>query len=324
MRLKRWLIACCALALAACGGATAPAPTGPVTVRLPVAYIAHVQFAPFYVAVERGYFARENIAIEFDYKFETDGVKLVAANALPFALASGEQVVLARAQGLPVTYVLQWYCTYPIAVFAPTSLGLRSAADLKGKRVGLPGLFGATYVGWRAWLAQEGVRESDVRQEVIGFTQREAVQQGRVDAAVGYANNEPVALAASGFPVDVIVLGERVPLVGNGLITNETVLRDNPALVRGMTRAILAGVRDSLADPDAAMRIAARHVEGLSADDPVQRKVLQASLALMQAPGCPGPTSPAHWASTQAALIEMGQLDRALDPTTFYSNDYLP
>lgn len=148
--------------------------------------------------VEKGYFAAEGIQIDFDYKFETDGVKLVGANALPFAVVSGEQVVLARAQGLPVKYVAQWYHTFPVAVFSLASSGIRTPADLKGKRIGLAGFFGATYVGWRAFLAANGLSEADVKQEAIGFTQREAVQQGKVDAAVGYVNNEPVALARAG------------------------------------------------------------------------------------------------------------------------------
>lgn len=314
-----------AATLAMAGCAAAPPPAAPMTVvRLPMGYVPNAQYAPFYVAVDKGYFAREGIQIEFDYKFETDGVKLVGANALPFAVVSGEQVVLARSQGLPVKYVAQWYHTFPVAVFSLASSGIRTPQDLKGRKIGLPGFFGASYVGWRAFLTANGLNEADVRQEAIGFTQREAVASGKVDVAVGYVNNEPVALAESGLPVTVFVVGEKANLVANGLMTNEETLKSNPGLVRGMARALMAGVADTLKDPDGALAISTKYVEGLSASDPVQRKVMQATVEMMRTPGRQGASTAAAWETTQATLLAMGQIPRALDPAVYFSNDYLP
>lgn len=299
--------------------AAAPANT---RVRLPMGYIPNVQYAPFYVAVEKGYFADEGIDLEFDYKFETDGVKLVAANELPFAVVSGEQVVLARSQGLPVKYFAEWYRKFPITIFSLKDKNILKPEDLKGKTVGLPGFFGATYVGWKAFADKNGLTENDVKLEEIGFTQAAAVQQGKVDAAVGYIVNEPIMLAQSGFPVNVFNVGEEVDMVANGLMTNETVLKEKPALVQGMSNALLKGIRDTIANPDEAMEIASKYVEGLKADDATQKQVLLATVELMK--GDPlGVSSPEAWENTQATLLSMGQIKEKMDVNSFFTNEFV-
>ncbi len=318
----------CAIALSGCALPAPPPragapPAGLTRIRLPMSYIPNVQFAPFYVAVERGYFAEAGIEIEFDYSFETDGVKLVAAGDLPFAVVSGEQVVLARAQGLPIKYFVQWYRRFPIAIFSLKERNITKPEDLKGKTVGVPGFFGATYVGWRAFLDAHGLSEGDINVQEIGFTQAAAVQQGKVDAAVGYIVNEPIVLEANGFAVNVFRVGDQVDMVANGLITNEKTIEENPALVRGMARAVLRGIRDTLADPDAAMRISAKFVEGLQPDDPIQKRVLQATIELMK--GEPlGASTAAAWEKTQDVLLKMGQVRTKLDVDAYFTNAFLP
>ena len=56
-------------------------------------------------------------------------------------------------------YVAAWYQQYPVSVVAKSELGILIPQDLKGKKIGLPGLFGANYVGLRALLSEAKMSE---------------------------------------------------------------------------------------------------------------------------------------------------------------------
>ena len=306
-------------ALTACIG-TETTVQEPTTIRLPMGYVADPQYAPFYVAVDRGYFAEEGLAIEFDYSFETDGIALVGAGELPLAVASGEQILLARAQGLPVVYVMQWWQDFPVAIAALAEAGIREPADLAGRNVGVPGFFGASYVGLVGLLSANGMTLDDIDANEIGFNQVESLLTGQSEAIVVYINNEPVQLRQRGEVIDVIAVADYVDLVANGFLTNEQTIAENPELVQRFINAFMRGLRDTLADPDAAYEISKKFVEGL---DDSRKGVLEASLPLWGTEPL-GRTDPASWAVTQDVLIEMGLLTGPLpDLGAVYTNEFV-
>jgi NitT/TauT family transport system substrate-binding protein len=290
-------------------------------------YIPDVQFAPFYVAAEKGYFVAEGIAIEFVTQFENDSAPLLGINDLQFANISAEQVLQARAQGLPLVYVAAWYQKFPIAVVARQSLGLASPADLKGQTIALPGLFGASYVGVRALLKTANVTESEVTLNAIGFNQVSVFTANEADIVVGYANNEPVQLAASGQALTIFNVADYAALASNGMVTNEQTIKANPALVRGMVRALLRGLADTIANPDEAFELSKKYVEALTNADAAttatQRQVLAASIELWKAERL-GHINPQGWDNTQATLLDMGLLTAPLDVRQAFTNEFVP
>jgi len=292
-------------------------------IRLPMGFIPNVQYAPFYMALEQGYFQENGIELEFDYSYETDGVALVGAEDLQFALVSGEQVLLARAQDLPIVYVYGWWQDFPVGVVAKVEEGIRTPADLAGKRIGLPGLFGANYIGLRALLNEAGLAEDDVILDSIGFNQVEALATDQEQAVVIYANNEPIQLAALGYDIDLIPVADYLQLASNGLITNEATIANNPDLVRRMTQAIGRGLTDVLADPDQAFEVSKKYVENLDqANQDIQREVLDASITFWKAEQL-GYTAPQAWENMQAILLDMGLLSQALDLKQAYTNEFI-
>ena len=293
-------------------------------IRLPMGYIPNIQYAPFYVAVEKGYFKDAGIEIEFDYSFETKGVELVAAGELPFAVVSGEQVLLARAQGLPVTYVAAWYQQYPVSVVAKSELGVLVPQDLKGKKIGLPGLFGASYIGLRALLNAGKLTEADVTLDAIGFNQVELMAANQQDIIVGYAANEPLQLRAQGIAVTEIRVADYAQLAANGLLASEKVIAENPDLVRAFVGAFLKGLKDTIANPDEAFKISESYIPNFTdLDADVQKQVLEVSIEQWKTERL-GYSDPQAWENMQNVLLDMGLIAEPLDLSKAFTNEFVP
>lgn len=306
------------------GEVATPATTlTPVT--LAMGYIPSVQFAPFYVAQARGYFQDAGLDVTFRYGFESDLLKLVGANELQFMIGSGEEVILGRSQGLPVRYVMRWYRKFPVVLFAKASQGITSPADLVGKQVGLPGLFGASYVGWEAIVYASGLDATKVRLQSIGFTQASAVSQGQVDAAMDYVVNGPVQLRLAGEDVTVIPVADFIDLPSNGIITNDKTIAERPDLVQALVAAIMRGLADTLAEPDAAFELSLQAVpEAAGSQTPVSRAIFDESVKLWRAePGQLGRSDPAAWAAAASFMQQMGLIQTAVDAGDLFTNEFI-
>ncbi len=324
MRKFAVLIMILALVLTACGTTQAAAPGKLVHVKLPVGYIPNIQFAPLYVAIDKGYFKDAGIEIEFDYSLETDAVSLVGANNMQFAVVSGEQVLLARAQGLPIVYVCAWYQKYPVAVISKVDQGIKTTADLRGKKIGLPGLFGANYIGLDALLFSAGLTEKDVTLDSIGFNQVAAIAADKDQAASVYTANEPIQLESQGYKLNEIRVADAVELASNGIITNEQTLSKNPDLVRRMVGAFLKGLSDTIANPDEAYNISKKYVPNLDKQDrATQMEILNKSIGLWKADRL-GWSDPKAWQNMQDTLLKMALLKQPLELNKAFTNEFVP
>lgn len=314
-----------ALVISGCASPKSTNEAGALTkVNLPLGYIPNIQFAPLYVAVEKGYFREAGFEVEFDYKRETDGVALVGAGELPFAVVSGEQVLLARAQGLPVTYVAAWYQQYPVSVVAKSEAGVLIPQDLKGRKIGLPGLYGANYIGLRALLGAGRLSEKDVTLDSIGFNQVETMAAGTQDIVVGYTANEPIQLRSRGIAVTEIRVADYVQLAANGILTSEKFLAENPDLVRAFVGAFVRGLEYSIANPEDAYALSEPHIPNFAdLDVTVQKQILATSIEQWQADRL-GYANPQAWENMQDVLLDMGLLTEKLDLSKAFTNEFIP
>ena len=321
--MKKFFIAILFVVLLTVGSVFAAEPD---SFTLPCGFVPSVQFAPLYVGLENGYFAEENIDLELDHSMEIDTVALVGAGRLPFGICSGEQVLLAREQGLPLVYITNWYQNYPVGVIALKESGIASMEDLKGKRVGIPMLSGASYIGFEAMLGLSGMKDSDVKLESVGYTQSELLVTGKIDAAVIYTTNEPEQLKALGYDFNLFTVADMTSMVGNGLVTNESMIKDDPELVGRMVRAFVRSIRRTRENPQEAFEICKKYVDGLAdaEDQDLQMQVLLRSADYYDAgPLGFGFSDPQAWENMAAVLKDLGMYSNP-DTSAAFTNDFIP
>ncbi|WP_407569811.1 ABC transporter substrate-binding protein [Deinococcus altitudinis] len=304
--------------LAATASQHAAAQSAARTVNIGLGYIPNVQFTPFYVADKLGYFKAEGLNVKYQHGYVSELMPLLLQGKLDFVVGDPEDAIFARTQGADVKYVMAMYQKIPVTVFSLPARKIGSVADLKGKTVGIPGTFGSSYFALGALLDSGKLRESDIRLASIGFTQLEAVRSGKVDAAVGYVNNEVVQLAAAGIKADTLDVTAAYPMVGVGLMTTGKTLND--ALAKKVVRAAQRGLKFTVASPAAAFKLA-QPVFGTGGGN---LDVLRASVPLMQSPVTAssglGFSDPAAWSKAVAYLQKSGKVPASFRPTDFYSN----
>lgn len=348
-----------ALALAACGtptpgpqvGSNTPGPLQEGTARpatggtpgtlkkvtIALGYIPDVQFAPFYVALRKGYYRDEGLEVTLRNGIVEDLVRELGtgANNVNFAAVSGDELIPARIAGVPVKYVMTWYRQYPVAAASIVGKGptLDSPADLRGKVVGIPGPYGANYIGLQALLRAGGLTLQDVQIKNIQFTQVVSLAQGQVDVAMVYAANEPTQLRSQGFEVSTLLVSDYAQLAANGLATNEKTLKEDPDLVRRVVRATLKGMESTEEDPEGAFQESLKQIPELSRNESTQvleRQKLTETLKLMQPkPGDPAANQPRGWIDadvwekTQDALFDFGIIKKKMDVGEMFTNEFV-
>ena len=259
-----------------------PAPSAsaaPVKLVVGLGYIPSVQFAPFYYADQAGYYADAGLSVEFQNKIDPDLITLVGQGAIDIGIGDGTSVIPAASQGIPVKYIATLYGQFPDIVFAKASSGITSAADLKGRKIGTPGRYGGGWIMLEALLGSAGLTTTDVDiVEYPDFTQRAAVEQGSVDAATGFSNNEPVQLELDGSKAVVLHIDQITPLPGPGLIAAARTLADKHEAVARFVAATLRAMNAIKLNPQVGLDAAIKTVPELASARDAQLAILKATI----------------------------------------------
>ncbi len=323
MSPSRVALTALALVLAACTEAS-PIPSSAASgqlrsVSVLLGFRPDVQFAPFYLAQQDGYFADAGLQVTIEHS--DDVLRLVADGQAEFGVADATDVMIARTAGIPIKYVSTLYGHFPVAIIGGPDMVPSEPAGLAGLRIGTPGRFGSSWHALLALLDAGGFTEDDVMiREYPAFNQVEGLLNGDVDVITGFRVNEPLQLEAQDFEVAVMTVDEFVPLPGPGIVAGDELLASERGLMIDFTSAVARAQATIAQDLDTGLEAAMAEVPAIGENQATARAVLAATVELWtDAAGHIDPSIDEEvWRSGYETLNGLGLIDRAVPVDDMY------
>lgn len=323
-------IAALALGVSACSSDAPAAPGERLTIGL--TYTPNIQFSPFYVAVEQGYFDEVGLDVELRHHGQSEDLfGALQQGTEDVVYAGGDEIVQARSNDTDVVSIGTLYNAYPAVLIVPADSPIQTAADVRGHSIGTPGPFGQTYFALLSLLQSSGMTEADIDLQSIGFTQQAALTSGKVDGVMGFVNNDAVQFEQAGFPVRVIEVqaADREQLVGPAIgAAQATVDGRGDALAR-MMQALKKATEFAIANPQQTVDLSAAHIPTLTTDEAKAAALatLEATVPLLQpAAGAPlFQNRPEVWSAMAGFMAGNGLLgERPIVAEEAYTNAFVP
>jgi len=212
--------------------------------------------ALFLVPVAKGYFKAEGLNVVVDAGNGSGGtVTRVASGTYDMGFADLAALMEFHANNPNVpnkpVAVMMVYNNTPAAVMALKKSGIKTPADLNGKKLGAP-VFDAGRKAFPIFAKANNV--SNVAWTSMDPPLRETMLvRGDIDAITGFSFTSILNLEARGVKAEEIVVMPYpqygVKLYGNVIIAGEDFLKKNPEAVKRFLKAFSKGVKDVVADP---------------------------------------------------------------------------
>lgn len=256
----------------------------PISVQLAFDRPLDASMAPFMLAASRGLFGAEHLAVSFHFADgSAEAIARVATGDSEFALADINELIRFRgkADAPPVKAVFMLFNQAPYAIVARKSRGIHALADLEGKTLGVADS-DLTFRLWQALARANGIKPSAVKVYKMSPAVREPIlSAGQVDAIDGFSYLSAVNLRDRGVPAsDLVVLRYAdygCEAYGFAVIVNPAFAAAKPEAVRGLVRAVIAGINLTIKEPERATDEVVARMDG--GDRDLERERLRSVLA---------------------------------------------
>jgi NitT/TauT family transport system substrate-binding protein len=234
--------------------------------------------APFFVAIDKGYFKAEGLDVTIDAApaDPQDAIKLLTTAHYDLAVSDMNLLIELRDQvatGIKAVFVV--FDKPPAAITARRSRGIAAPGDLAGKTLAAPAGEPAT-ARWPIFAKLNDIDTAKVRVENVGRAVRDPMlASGEVDAVTGSAFTSYIDLKARGVPPDDLAVwlmaDYGVELYGDAIMASENFVTEKPDALRGFLRAYVKALQDTVRDPASAIDSVLRRSDAARKDVELER-----------------------------------------------------
>jgi ABC-type nitrate/sulfonate/bicarbonate transport system substrate-binding protein len=326
---KRFFILFPALfCLSACGGYIAPQARPalrPMTFMAGYKPQANLPFVGAYIAKEKGFFAQHGLDVQIEHALQGgEHLQLLVAGKVQVTTQDAAVLLQRRADPeLPLVSIALVGQHGQQAYVALADSGIATPKDWEGHKVGYKG---APPPDVFALMAANGVDVSQVELVNVGFDPR-VLTEGQVDVYPVFKSNEPNMLHNMGFDlVQWAASDYGVPTLGLAFVTTETMVQDDPDLLRDFVAAALEGIAYAEANRAEAIEIVMKYAP--EADPDHMRYMLDTELAdstsAITEPNGMGYSDLAQWQALYDLLWQYQAITKPLDIKQAFTNAFIP
>jgi len=263
--------------------------------------------AGWFTGKEQGIFLRHGIDLTINPGGpDNNSIKLIAAGTDLFGVAGADEVLLARAKGIPVVAIGVLFKESPVCFISKVQENIKTPADWAGKTVEVS--YGSNAeTEYRALVAKFNVH--NIKEVPYSFNLVPFIED-KVDVSVAYRMDQVVTLQRKGITLSIITPKEYgINPYGDVVITTEATLRDRRDLVRRFMAAVVESQQWAVENPDAAVNDLVAAAGNLKAGN--ERAVWAATIPFLTTPGgeaAIGRMLPERWQETRQVMVEYGGL----------------
>lgn len=297
-------------------------------------WVVRGNHAMFFVAKEKGYFAKQNIDVTAIRRGmgSPNAMRLVGNGDAEFGFGDLPTLAVARSQDVPVVALVAVNQHSPLAMMALANKHkLSTPQDLKGLNIGVQPS-GSTYVFLTALLKANGMSMGDIQQSTVNPPYENYLLLGRVEAVPGYIDAEvpEIETKAGGPGALSIMLGSNFGYVvyGSGLFTSEKMIAEHADIVQRFVNAYAQAFADVIKDPEEAADLTIKENPEYAQKKDVLVAQINADVKYTffsndtQAHGI-GWMNGDVWQKTVKTLVEQGAMKQTIDTPKAFADKYL-